>query len=189
MMTTSLTLLERLRQESDLAAWPRFVDLYTPLLFHWARRSGLQDQDAADLVQEVFLLLLDKFHKFTYDPQKKFRAWLRVVAQRKWQESYRRKVPIPIGSGEDTPHLSNLEEKGADLFWETEYRQHLSLRALTLMKNSFEETTWQACWSVVVLGKSVAEVAAELGLSPGAVYVAKSRVLKQLRTELEGLLD
>ena len=69
------------------------------------------------------MLLLEKFPTFAYDPQKKFRAWLRVVAQRKWQEAYRRKVPIPIGSGEDAPNLNNLEQVGDDPFWETEYRQ------------------------------------------------------------------
>ena len=57
----------------------RFVELYTPLLYYWARRVGLRRQDAADLVQDVFTLLVRKLPEFTYDRNKRFRAWLRTV--------------------------------------------------------------------------------------------------------------
>jgi RNA polymerase sigma-70 factor (ECF subfamily) len=67
MHTTSATLLERLRQPADQEAWARFVRLYTPLPYYWARRVGLQEQDAADLVQEVFAVLFQKLPEFTYD--------------------------------------------------------------------------------------------------------------------------
>ncbi|MBY0526971.1 MAG: hypothetical protein K2R98_26495 [Gemmataceae bacterium] len=73
MHSTSITLLDRLRVRENRAAWDRFVDLYTPLLFHWARACGLQEGDAADLVQDVFLALLEKPPTFTYDPQRSFR--------------------------------------------------------------------------------------------------------------------
>ena len=79
MNTTSFSLLERLRQPSDSAAWDRFVELYTPLLFYWGRRAGLQSADAADLVQDVFEVLLHKLPEFQYDRQKSFRSWLRTV--------------------------------------------------------------------------------------------------------------
>ena len=79
MNTTSFSLLERLRQPSDSAAWDRFVELYTPLLFYWGRRAGLQSADAADLVQDVFEVLLRKLPEFQYDRQKSFRSWLRTV--------------------------------------------------------------------------------------------------------------
>ncbi|HEV3262134.1 MAG TPA: sigma-70 family RNA polymerase sigma factor, partial [Gemmataceae bacterium] len=79
MPTTSASLLERLRQPGDQAAWSRFVQLYTPLLYSWARQVRLQHQDAADLVQEVFAVLIRKWPEFSYDPQKSFRSWLRTV--------------------------------------------------------------------------------------------------------------
>ena len=79
MHTTSVTLLERLRTVDNQEAWRRLVDLYTPLLFQWARACGSQAEDAADLVQDVFAVLLQKLPTFTYDPQKSFRAWLRTV--------------------------------------------------------------------------------------------------------------
>jgi RNA polymerase sigma-70 factor (ECF subfamily) len=57
------------------------------------------------------------------------------------------------------------------------------------MRAEFQLTTWRACWEYAVLGRPAAEVASELGVSAGAVYVAKSRVLSRLRQELKGLLD
>ena len=188
MPTTSPTLLHRLRTQADPVAWASFVELYTPLLIHWARRNGLQDQDASDLTQEVFSLLLEKLRHFQYDPNKKFRSWLRVVAQRKWYEMCRQRAPAPIGSDDDLQRLSDLTADD-DPFWEHEYRQILAVRALSVMRDAFEETTWQACWKVIVLGEPVAQVAADLGLTPGAVYTAKSRVLKRLRDEFADLLD
>jgi RNA polymerase sigma-70 factor (ECF subfamily) len=77
----------------------------------------------------------------------------------------------------------------AQEFAEQEYRQYLVGRALRLMRSDFEPATWQACWQHVVEGKSAAAVAAALGISPRAVYVARSRVVARLRQELAGLLE
>jgi RNA polymerase sigma-70 factor (ECF subfamily) len=74
-------------------------------------------------------------------------------------------------------------------FSEAEYRRHLAQRALELMKVEFPPAMWPACWEHVVHGRPAAEVAAELGIAVGTVYVAKSRVLARLRQELDGLLD
>src|SRR5438552_17277524 len=79
MYTTPVSLLERLHQPAADEAWQRFVKLYTPLLYHWACRVGLQGADAADLVQDVLTLLVQKLPEFKYDSQKSFRAWLRTV--------------------------------------------------------------------------------------------------------------
>jgi RNA polymerase sigma-70 factor (ECF subfamily) len=67
MHTTPVSLLQRLRQSSAQTAWSRFVELYTPLLFSWARRCGLNDTDAADLVQDVFTHLIARLPEFQYD--------------------------------------------------------------------------------------------------------------------------
>jgi len=83
MYTTSVSLLERLRQPGDQEAWSRFVRRYSPHIYDWARRQGLSAEDAADLVQEVFALLVQKMPDFKYDPHKSFRAWLRTVTRNK----------------------------------------------------------------------------------------------------------
>ncbi len=75
------------------------------------------------------------------------------------------------------------------LFEEAEYRQFLVQRALEVMHAEFPAATYQACWQFVVLGRSAAEVAAELHLTVNSVYLAKSRVLRRLREELTYLLE
>src|SRR5262245_15468278 len=103
MDTTSISLLERVRQPSDQEAWSRFVNLYTPLLLAWVRRTGAMQQEAEDLTQEVFATLLKKMPDFAYDKDKSFRGWLRTVAINKWRESKRRRqVDVqPIQQGRD----------------------------------------------------------------------------------------
>ncbi|MDA1052076.1 MAG: sigma-70 family RNA polymerase sigma factor [Planctomycetota bacterium] len=188
MHSTSATLLLRLKDGGDEADWRRFMNLYTPLLYYWATRNGLQAADAADLVQDVLVLLVKKLPEFTYDEQGSFRGWLRTVTLNRLRDLQRRRGETTLEDGE-WPIDQAAEEDTRDAFWEVEYRQHLVARALEVMRDSFEPTTWKACWEMVVKGKKAAQVGAELGISEGAVYVAKSRVVKRLRKELEGLWD
>lgn len=187
MQTTSISLLERLRQPADSPAWQRFVDLYTPMLFQWARRKGMQEQDASDLVQDVLTTLVQKLPEFQYDPSRSFRRWLMTLALNRWRDRCRRQA---VRAPEGVAPLSDLEapdELGE--FEEAEYRQHLVARALRIMQADFQPATWQACWEHVVQRRPAAEVAAQLGISESAVYVAKFRVLNRLRQELAGLLE
>jgi RNA polymerase sigma-70 factor (ECF subfamily) len=176
-------LLERLKQPAAQESWTRFVDLYTPLLFYWARRLGLQETDAADLVQEVFAVLVQTLPHFIYKPDQSFRGWLRTVLHNKWRKK-RARLPVTSAglSGVTDP------DRAADL-GEAEFQQHLTVRALQLMQAEFQPSTWKACWETVVCGRPPVEVARELGISVNAVYLARSRVLRRLRQELEGMLD
>jgi RNA polymerase sigma-70 factor (ECF subfamily) len=188
MNTTSLSLLERLRQPTAQDAWARFVRLYTPLLYHWARGVELSAQEAGDLVQDVLTILVQKLPDFVYDPTRSFRGWLRTLTLNKWRENHRRRtVPAqPVDPGA----LANLPApENSGLFEEAEYRQYLVHRALELMKAEFQPQTWKACWEWVVAGRPAEDVARELGITLNAVYLAKSRVLRRLHQELQGLLD
>ncbi len=186
MTTTSITLLERLRRPDDQQAWARFVEIYAPLLFHWARRAGLNEPDAADLVQDVLLLLLEKLPDFAYDPQKTFRGWLRTVTLNKWREKQRRRE-VTQAAGAPLDQLPAQEE--SEKFWDVEYRQYLLGRVMETMQATFQPTSWKACCQMVVAGRPAQDVASELGISVAAVYMAKSRVLKRLREELTGLWE
>src|SRR6516162_9060350 len=129
---TPASLLERLRRP-DEGAWPRFVDLYTPLLYYWACRMGLQAADAADLVQEVFTILLQKFPHFSYDKNKSFRSWLRTVTMNRWQDVRRRKAAaLRDGGPAGLEGVTAPDE--AEALWEKEYRDHLIGRAAEVMK-------------------------------------------------------
>jgi RNA polymerase sigma-70 factor, ECF subfamily len=185
MNTTPVSLLERLRQPGNQPAWDRFVDLYTPLLYHWGRRAGLQEPDVADLVQDVFQILIRKMSVFEYDQDRTFRGWLRTILLNQWRSNLRRRTEKPLGNGD--AHLV-VADKESDLI-EKEYREYLVARAMHVMKTDFEAATWQACWEHVACGRPVADVAGELGITVNAVYLAKARVLRRLREELAGLWD
>jgi RNA polymerase sigma-70 factor (ECF subfamily) len=185
MFTTPVSLLERLHQPEADAAWQRFVKLYTPLLYSWACRLGMQEPDAADLVQDVLTLLVQKLPEFRYDKDRSFRAWLRTVMMNRWRNDHRRRPVAALGSG--VRDLADADE--GDPLEEAEYRQYIIARAMELMQAEFQPVTWQAFWEHMVVGQTPAAVAEKLGISIDSVYAAKSRVLRRLRQELDGLLD
>ncbi len=188
MDTTHTSLLERLKLPVDQKAWSHFVDLYTPLIYSWARRVGLQEPDAADLVQEVFAVLVQKMPDFPYDRHRSFRSWLKTVTLNRWRDRCRRLAVRPNEVAGTYP-LDQIESAAEESFGEEEYRKQLVARALELMQAEFQPTTWKACWEFVVAGRPAAEVARQFGISENAVHLAKGRVLRRLRRELDGLLE
>jgi RNA polymerase sigma-70 factor, ECF subfamily len=186
MQSTPVTLLQRLRRPNDAAAWSQFVHLYSPLLYGWARRAGLSETDAADLLQDVFTTLLQELPRFDYQPGKSFRAWMRTVLLNRWRTLQRRRSPQVV----PPDHLDAMSAVAdPDLPGEAEERRELVHRALVLIESEFTPTTWQAFRQFVVLERRAAEVAVELGTSVNAVYLARSRVLRRLREQLTGLID
>ena len=190
---TSRSLLERVRAD-DAAAWDRLVSLYAPLVFYWCRRADLQEEDAADVLQEVFLAVATHLSGFRKErPGDTFRGWLRVITQHKILDLFRRRrrEPDAVGGSVAADRLADLpaplesEEQSA-----ADHRAERSLlfRSLDFLRGEFESKTWQAFWKTVVDDRSAKEVAEELGMSPGAVRVCKSRVLQRLRQELGNLL-
>ena len=186
--TTSVSLLKRVRQADDQAAWTRFVDLYAPLIFDWGRRCGLTEADSADLSQDVLMQLLAELPKFDYSPARgRFRGWLRTVTVNMCRERQRRKNIVATASGEG---LNEFADKNLDqTFWQHEYRQKVVARALQLMQTDFEPRVWQAAWKQIVDEQKPADVAVELDISVASVYQARSRVLRQLREQLQYLVD
>jgi RNA polymerase sigma factor (sigma-70 family) len=185
MSTTPASLLERLRDPSGQAAWEQFVRLYAPLLGRWARRLGLEGPEAAELVRDVFTLLAAKLPHFHPDPRRPFPDWLWAVTVGKARERHRRPAP-PAAAGE----LATLPAADApEAFDEAEYREDLVRRTLELLRPEFPPAAWQAFWACGAAGRPAAAVAAELGLGVAAVHAARSRVLRRLRRELDGLMD
>ncbi len=186
MATTSPSLLNRLNHPSNSSvAWSRFVELYTPLLMHWVRRMGLESNESADVVQEVMMSLMVRMPTFRYDPQQSFRSWLRTVTLNQTRDYLRKKK---VREKHESRQIPELADSPDSVFTDQEFHQALAQRALILMKSEFEETTWRACWASAVDGRRATEIADELGISVNAVYLAKGRVLKRLRSELEGMI-
>jgi RNA polymerase sigma-70 factor (ECF subfamily) len=187
MWTTPPSLLERLHNSPEREAWQKFVAMYTPLLFAWATRLGLGGHDAADLVQDVFTVLVEELPRFRYDAGKSFRGWLKTILLNRWRKDQRRRAAAKVVADPDLTALAGVEDLPD--FEDEEYRLYVARRALALMQAEFQPVTWKACWEFVVRDRPAAEVAAELGITTNAVYLAKGRVLRRLREELHGLLD
>lgn len=187
MHTTSRSLLLRVSDSSDAAAWERFVELYAPMIHLWAMKQGLRESDAADLVQDVLTTLVTKLPEFQYDKSRRFRGWLYTITLNRARDWYRRKSNHQ-STGLEAFAKSIADDDAESVFEEKEYQQFVVHRIREIMKGEFEESTWQAFWLNVADGKSAPEIAGQLGMSENAVRLAKFRVLKRLRAEFDGLL-
>lgn len=183
---TSLNLIQRLkRDEGD--AWSRFVDLYGPLIYYWARRAGLQPDDAADITQEVLRSVAGHMAGFHKDhPGDTLRGWLWTITRNKIRDHFRRRKGRAEGAGGTDAHKQLQQFPGevpppSDDSVEV---RDLVRRALNLIRGDFGEQTWQAFVQAVYHERSSTEIAAELGITPNAVRKAKARVLCRLREEL-----
>lgn len=185
---TRPSLLVRIRDLRDEIAWAEFARLYTPLIYRVARRTGLQDADASLVTQDVLITVARTIHRFEYDRSNgSFRGWLKVVTRSRLSDFLRAQGRQVQGSG-DTGILHVIDEQEdpsqSDL-WEREYRRSLFEWAAERIRCDFEEKTWQAFWQTSVDGRETADVAESLGVSVGAVYIARSRVLARLRREVQ----
>jgi RNA polymerase sigma-70 factor (ECF subfamily) len=189
---TSLTLLQRVR-EGDGAGWQRVVELYGPLVAFWCERRGVPRRDIPDLVQEVWAAASAGIAGFRKErPEDTFRGWLRGIAYRKAAEYWRRQDGQlgPEGGSTAYGRLQQLEDDGVEVD-PAEESQHgdLYTRALAMIRDEFETSSWRAFWRTAVDGQPAPEVAAELGMTANAVRMAKSRVLRRLRAELGELIE
>jgi RNA polymerase sigma factor (sigma-70 family) len=188
--TTRPSLLVRLRDPQDAPAWSQFVDLYGPLIYDFARTQGLQDADAADLMQEVLQAVNGAIGRLQYDPKRgTFRGWLFTVVRNKLRNFLAKRQRQGRGSG-DTGMLHWLEQQpGRDedqeALWDQEYTRRLFARAAEQVRGDVHESTWQAFWQTAVEGKNPQEVAQSLQTTLAAVYLAKSRVMARLKETIE----
>jgi RNA polymerase sigma-70 factor (ECF subfamily) len=184
-LLTRPSLLIRLGDPEDRLAWQQFVELYGSLVYGFARQRGLQDADAADLTQEVMLAIAQTAGHWRYDPRRgSFRGWLYGVTRNKIARFLHDRHAQPLGSGNSNIHQRLAEEPDPEpdleATWEREYQQNLFRLAAAQIQQHFSPTTWKAFWRTAVEGAGGAAVASELGISAGAVYVARSRVLARL---------
>jgi RNA polymerase sigma factor (sigma-70 family) len=189
--TTRRSLLLRLQDARDGQAWSDFVDVYSPVVYGFARKQGLQDADAADLVQEVLRSVAGSVRG--YDAKRgPFRAWLMAVVRNRICDFRTSRNQQVLGVG-DTDALKHLEQVADDddreAVWEREYQQSVFRFAASRVRECFEETTWRAFWQVSVEGKNAAEVALACGITQGAVYIAKCRVLARLKQIVQEMKD
>ena len=185
-----MSLLERARNR-DSEAWRRLVELYSPLVFFWARRAGFVEADAADLVQDVWQSVTAALSRFRRDDRTgTFRGWLWTIARNKINDHFRQRKDEPAASGGTDARLLIESVPEEELVDDTGLQENQLLhRALEWIKPEFAERTWLAFWRMTVDGQTAADVGQELGLAANAVHQAKFRVLSRLRAEMVGLVE
>jgi len=186
---TRASLLLQIRDGSNHIAWQEFVKLYGPVIYGFARKRGLQDADAADLMQDVMRSVSAAIGRLDYDRQQgTFRGWLFTITRNKIFNFLSARRIRPQGSGDSATNQllnSHPDEEDGSAAWEMEYQRRLASLAMEQIKSEFQDNTWRAFWLTSVEGASAAEVSKQLGLSTGAIYVAKSRVLARLKEAVE----
>jgi RNA polymerase sigma-70 factor (ECF subfamily) len=191
--STSSSLLGRVRQQ-DPGAWIQLTDLYGPVVYQWARNGGLQSSDAADVSQEVFRTVCTRVEMFRRDRSGySFRGWLWGITRNKLREHFRRRAGQPQGAGGTDAHqrfaeLADSLPDDSSQFEPADVRADLMQRTLQMLRDEFEDSSWQAFFRMVVQNDSATDIARDLGMTAKAVRQAKFRVLRRLRQELEELL-
>jgi RNA polymerase sigma-70 factor (ECF subfamily) len=194
--STRQSLLLRLKNPADIAAWQTFVNIYTPLVLHFCRRRGLQEADALDVTQEV----LTKISDFEYDAQRSFRGWLSTVTHHEISRNVKKRKRQATGATDE----AFLEQQPAktELGWDAVFDTHILAAALTRVRLEFDTQQWEVFEAVgirisdtpegrclVWSDESPSEVAKRVGHSVAWVYKVKSRIMKRIREEFRYLAE
>ena len=189
MDTTPVSLLQRIRESASPGDWEQLTQLCTPLLFHWVRRGNISGDEAGDMVQDVLVTLIEQLPRWNYDDRQSFRAWLKTVTLNRCRDYWRKKRPKLLDGTDSEWEQWSTANDPADLFAVDQFNAYVARRSLEIMTARFETQTWQAFMRHAVDGESTATVAQEFGMTEGAVYSAKCRVMQALREELDGILE
>jgi RNA polymerase sigma-70 factor, ECF subfamily len=189
---TSSTLVVGIKAK-DQEAWGRFVHLYSPLVYRWCLRYGLQETDVADVGQDVFSTVVASIDGFHHDRKgDSFRGWLRTITRSRAIDFLRKKARSASGEGGSEAQARMLEvpdsevDAGPD---DEDDRKILVRRAVELVLSCCRDETRQAFLRVVTDGEQPADVARDLGMTTNGVYLAKSHILRKIREELARSID
>jgi RNA polymerase sigma-70 factor, ECF subfamily len=184
MLETRISLLDRVRNPADVAAWQEFVDLYEPLLLAYVRKRGVGEHDAHDLVQDVFARLVPALGRFRLDHDRgRFRTWLWQVAHSALADWHRHGVVRARAEQEWVDQHEPSVADGRDDDWDELYRRRILEVVLQRVRSAVNPTSWACFEGRLMLDRPAAEIAAELGISANAVYINASRLLARVREE------
>ena len=189
---TRPSLLVRIRDPRNEQAWTEFLEIYEPLVYRLARKRGFQDADARELTQDVFVAVASAIERWDPDPAKgSFRGWLFRIARNLMINFLGQQRRRPAATGDtDVNRLLNehpAPDAEESALFDLEYKRQTFRWAAERVRGQFEDKTWRAFWLTSVEGESVKMAARALGLSAGAVYVARSRVMSRLRQTVQRL--
>lgn len=181
---TNPELLARIKDNSNEAAWREFIQIYRPLVYGFCINHQLQVADANDVTQEVMKAISRSIANFEYDPKKgRFRSWLFTVTRSKFNNFLESRYKHPQGSG-DTEMLRFIEDQPAREEaedWDKEFKRQTLASAMEAVELEFAPKTWEAFVRTAIHHEPGKDVADELDLSIGAVYIARSRVTTRIK--------
>lgn len=187
---TRSSLIARLSDVGDQDAWREFSAIYEPFIYGQARRYGLQDADAREQVQDVLVAVSRAIGRFAVDRERgRFRTWLYAIARNISLQHLAKLRVADRASGDPAtqeamarcPDPRSLGSRELDI----DLKRHVFLYVSRAASHEFEENTWKSFWRTTVENHSIKAVADELGMSVGAVYIARSRVMARLRQRVQ----
>ncbi len=186
---TRASLILRLKDTEDAAAWQDFTEIYQPLIYSLARRRGLQEADAYDLTQEVLTRVARSIASWDPDPERgSFRGWLATITRNMVVQFFRKKNRLPqTGDRTEIRELLNNSPGNSNETsdFDLEHDRQIFAWAAKKIRPQVEPTTWQAFWLTAVKNQPIQETADQLGITRGAIYVARSRVIDRLKKAVQ----
>lgn len=188
---TSHHLIARVKNLADAGAWTEFLGIYRPVVYRMARKRGMQDADAQDLTQRVFLSVFQAIDGWDPKPNgAPFRAWLVTVTRNAINTVLARSRPdVGAGASSMVAFLGALpaDDLQTTEEFEIEGRREAVRWAAEQIRSEFSEATWRLFWQTSVQGLPVAEVAVANGCSSGAIYMARFHVLQRLKARVQAV--
>lgn len=185
---TRESLILRLPSQSDALAWQEFTAIYEPMIYRFARKRGLQDADARELVQNVLVAVARAVERWQPDTEKgRFRSWLfRIARNQLINMVQQRRLDAACGGTDEWISIGQIDSPSNGHSQQlADYRRELFRIAAAHVRDCFHETTWEAFWRTSVLEEACETVAHELNISIGAVYIARSRVIHRLKQVIQ----
>jgi RNA polymerase sigma-70 factor, ECF subfamily len=188
---TRHSLLLRMHDRADVAAWSEFCTIYEPVVYRIAKRANLQDADAREVAQEVLLIVSRKVDSFDTQASGRFRGWLSKIARHATIDLLRKRHERPIGGSDVFRMMASVPaiETEASREFLAEARSQKFHWAAEQVRQSTQSTTWQAFWLTAVESLSASDVATRLGISVGAVYVSRCRTLARIKKRIESFME
>ena len=196
-LPTRQSLLSRLKSWDEQDSWREFFETYWRLIFDTARRAGLDEAAAQDVVQDTIITVAKEMPGFRYDRAKgSFKGWLLLITKRRIADALRKRYRGGEGRRADpddpavAAEIAALPDRGEaelDAVWESEWQNNLTAAAVARVKRRAKPDQFQMFELYVLKGRPVREVAAALGVSLMQVYLARHRVGALLRKERERL--
>ena len=184
---TNRDLILRVQELGDGVSWSEFLGIYQPVVLRMARRRGLQDADAQDVMQQVMLSISRSIGRWTAEAsQPPFRAWLTTIARNAITKALARRPPDAATGSSSVMcmlrELPDLEETTSEI--QSEARRQIIHWAAEQLRSELSPDTWKIFWQTAIEGVAIADVAKSMGRTPGAIYVARFRVLAKLKEKV-----